>query len=132
MTFVRRQIDLNYIQTEDGGSLGELTSPSNSAVRGISIARARVPANTRSTPHWHARTEEVYFIISGEAHAFIGGQRYELGPGDALCIPTGQIHHLENNGAEPVDYLAICCPPYTDDDMIYDLSSAPSVVQNRS
>lgn len=132
MTFVRRASDLSYIQTEDGGKLLELTDPSNSAVAGFSTARAHLPANTCATPHWHKRTEEVYVIISGRAQAFIGGQRHELGPGDALCIPTGCIHYLENATSEPVDYLAICCPPYAHDDMIYELSSAPPTAPDPS
>ncbi len=132
MPFVRRTSDLNYIQAADGGKILELTSPANSAVGGISTARALLPAATRAAPHWHARTEEVYFIISGQAQAFIGGQQHELGPGDALCIPTGCIHYLENTTSEPVDYLAISCPPHADDDMIYDVSSAPSAAEDPS
>jgi mannose-6-phosphate isomerase-like protein (cupin superfamily) len=48
----------------------------------------------------HKDAEEVFTINSGSITVSLpdSGARYELGPGDALLIPPGEPHIVENNG----------------------------------
>lgn len=117
MTPVHRSVDQAYFMAPDGGRVLELLNPENSVLQTFSVARVCVEPGVRAKPHWHERTEEVYFILSGRAIAHLDDQVHELAAGDALCIPRGKIHYLENQATEPVDYLAISSPPYDDDDM---------------
>lgn len=119
MTFVHRSADKTTILARDGGSVLELINSGNSPVTSFGIARVSVAPNIKAAAHWHERTEEVYFIISGHATTHLGDQSHELGPGDAVCIPKGMIHCLENTGGTPVEYIAISSPSYDERDMFW-------------
>ena len=53
--------------TKDGSEIRELLAHRNSSIRKQSLAEARVPPGARTTPHYHPQTEEIYYILSGEA-----------------------------------------------------------------
>ena len=40
----------------------------------------------------------------------IGDRTIEIGPGDAACVPRGQIHGLENHGNVDATFLAMATP----------------------
>ncbi|HET9344559.1 MAG TPA: XRE family transcriptional regulator [Candidatus Limnocylindrales bacterium] len=42
------------------------------------------------------------YVVSGHLHVTIGFDDYELGPGDAISIPSTVPHRLVNHGKEPV------------------------------
>jgi mannose-6-phosphate isomerase-like protein (cupin superfamily) len=48
----------------------------------------------------------------------VGGQQREVGPGDAIYVPRGQRHTLENTGAEPIRLLLVCGPAFFYEDEI--------------
>lgn len=56
---------------------------------------AEVARGDRSTAfHTHERTDEWVFILSGQATAEIGDQRFEVGPNDFLGHPAGSAPHV--------------------------------------
>ena len=68
-------------------------------------AYARMPA-----PHSHDGFEETIYGLEGVTTWTIGGQEVEIGPGEAVCVPRGQIHGFENHGAVDAKFLAIATP----------------------
>src|SRR6187455_1850395 len=86
--------------TKDGSEIRELLAYRNSAIRNQSLAEARLPVGAATQEHYHARTEEIYFITHGTGRMRIEGELREVRAGDAIAIPPGQKHKLWNTGAE--------------------------------
>jgi mannose-6-phosphate isomerase-like protein (cupin superfamily) len=104
--------------TKDGSEIRELLAHRNSSIRNQSLAEARVAAGRSTAPHYHPRTEEIYYILSGVGELTIGGERRSVEPGDAIAIPPGQVHTIRNPGPEPLVFLCCCAPGYEHDDTV--------------
>jgi mannose-6-phosphate isomerase-like protein (cupin superfamily) len=98
--------------TKDGSEIRELLAHRNSAIRNQSLAEARLPVGGATQEHYHARTEEIYYITHGTGRIRIEGEVREVGVGDAIAILPGQKHKLWNTGAEPLRLLCYCAPAY--------------------
>lgn len=102
--------------TKDGSEIRELLAHRNSSIRNQSLAEARLPAGTSTQEHFHARTEEIYFITGGQGRIRIDGESRDVKPGDAIAIPPGARHKLWNTGAGTLSLLCCCAPAYEHDD----------------
>lgn len=104
--------------TKDGSEIRELLAHRNSCIRNQSLAEARVPVAGSTLPHYHPKTEEIYFITAGVGRMRIEAETCEVGPGDAIAIPPGARHQITNTGSEVLRLLCCCAPPYEHDDTI--------------
>lgn len=104
--------------TIDGSEIRELLAHRNSCIEKQSLAEARLPMGGATTPHYHSRTEEIYYILSGRGLMKIGEHQQHVGVGDAIAIPPGAIHTILNTGEEELKFLCCCAPPYEHDDTI--------------
>jgi mannose-6-phosphate isomerase-like protein (cupin superfamily) len=68
---------------------------------------ALLPAGKSFRPHYHQDMEEVFIMIRGFAKITVGEKEANTGPGDAVVIPAGAIHMMENTGREDVEYIAL-------------------------
>src|SRR5262249_47399826 len=98
--------------TKDGSEIRELLAYRNSAISNQSLAEARLAAGTSTQEHYHARTEEIYFITAGQGRMRIEGETAEVKAGDAIAIPPGKKHKLWNTGSGPLTLLCCCAPCY--------------------
>jgi mannose-6-phosphate isomerase-like protein (cupin superfamily) len=104
--------------TKDGSEIRELLAYRNSCIGAQSLAEARVASKGRTTPHFHPRTEEIYYILVGRGQMRIGDESRDVGPGDAIAIPPGAIHQITNHGSEELKFLCCCAPGYEDTDTV--------------
>lgn len=102
--------------TADGSTIRELLAHRNSAIRQQSLAEARLAPGRATTPHHHAVTEEIYYILSGSAAMTLGQETRPVGPGDAIAIPAGMRHTIRNTGSEELVFLCTCAPGYEHSD----------------
>ena len=102
--------------TKDGSEIRELLAHRNASITNQSLAEARLPVGQSTTPHFHHRTEEIYYIISGIGVMRIGEESSPVGPGDAIAIPPGLVHQITNTGEQTLVFLCCCAPPYEHDD----------------
>lgn len=98
--------------TKDGSEIRELLAYRNSVIRQQSLAEARLPVGASTQEHYHAKTEEIYFITHGAGRMRIEDEVRDVKAGDAVAIPPGQKHKLWNTGAEPLRLLCCCAPCY--------------------
>ena len=85
--------------------------------RGVSIARARLEPGI--TTRWHrlSTASERYYIIEGQGTVEIGDMEPQnVDPGDVVLIPPMCRQRITNIGSEDLVFLAICTPPFSDDD----------------
>ncbi|HUY87420.1 MAG TPA: cupin domain-containing protein [Pirellulales bacterium] len=104
--------------TMDGSEIRELLAYRNSSIRQQSLAEARVAPGQTTTPHYHPRTEEIYYILSGRGQMRIGDELRRVGPGDAIAIPPGKTHAIANDGGETLKFLCCCAPGYEHEDTV--------------
>jgi hypothetical protein len=62
-----------FFTTKDGSEIRELLSHRNSGIRHQSLAEARIAPGLTRTPHYHPKTEEIYYIVAGSGLMTIDG-----------------------------------------------------------
>lgn len=102
--------------TKDGSEIRELLAYRNSAIRNQSLAEARLPVGASTQEHYHAKTEEIYFITAGQGRMRIEEDVAEVKAGDSIAIPPGKKHKLWNTGTTPLTLLCCCAPCYEHSD----------------
>jgi len=116
MTDLSHYRDIPAYITKDGSEIRELMHPDVQGNAAQSLAEATVPPGTRTVLHRHARTEELYHITAGTGLMTLGERRFEVGPGDTVCIVPGTAHCIENTGGDPLRILCACSPAYSHGD----------------
>lgn len=104
--------------TKDTSEIRELLAYRNSEIQNQSLAEARVPPGARTIAHYHIRTEEIYYITHGSGRMTIDGEATTVEVGDAIAIPPGKIHQIENTGEETLRLLCCCSPAYEHEDTV--------------
>ena len=102
--------------TKDRSEIRELMHPAVHGNRSVSLAEATVQPGARTELHRHGTTEEIYHFVEGTGAMTLGAERFEVHPGDTVCIPPGTAHCVENTGAGPLRILCACAPAYSHDD----------------
>ena len=115
---VKNLDDVPAFTTKDGSEIRELLAHRNSAIRNQSLAEARVPVGSSTLEHYHAKTEEIYYITAGAGRMRIGIEMRDVKPGDAIAIPPGSRHKIWNTSNEPLQLLCCCAPAYEHSDTI--------------
>ena len=85
-----------------------------------SLAEATLEPDEATQRHYHRATEEIYFVLKGSGRMEVDGETRMVRPGDAVLIPAGAWHTLENNGTSELRILCCCAPPYSDADTFFE------------
>jgi mannose-6-phosphate isomerase-like protein (cupin superfamily) len=64
--------------------------------------------------HYHSNSDNLYFILEGQARVLIEGRAIEAGPGEAVFIPAGEQHDVTNLGAGPLRLIEVKAPAASD------------------
>jgi mannose-6-phosphate isomerase-like protein (cupin superfamily) len=75
------------------------------------LAIARLGPGRAIEPHVDPM-EEIYFMASGSGEMAVDEDRRQVGPGDAIWIPTGSVHGMRNNGKEECVILVVASPQW--------------------
>jgi len=62
-------------------------------------------------PHLHPGIEQVCYLLEGSAHVEVGGEKFEMAPGEACFFPADQPHLLFAT-SERAKVMVIYAPPY--------------------
>lgn len=102
--------------TKDHSEIRNILSPDNSSIRNQSLAEALLRSGQATEEHMHPRSEEIYYIQSGNGRIRIDGEERDVKPLDGIAIPPGVAHKIWNTGDEPLTFICCCSPAYTHDD----------------
>jgi mannose-6-phosphate isomerase-like protein (cupin superfamily) len=106
--------------TADGSTIRELCGLPTGGTVNQSLAEAALEPGQATDRHHHAETEEIYFVLAGSGEMELEGERAQVGPGDAVPIPSGAWHQIRNNGEEPLRFLCCCAPAYRHEDTFFE------------
>jgi quercetin dioxygenase-like cupin family protein len=77
----------------------------------VAIFEFDVPVGAKvAAGHSHDGYEETIYGLEGVLTWTIDGTSREIGPGEALLIPRGSVHHFDNCGGADAKALAIVTP----------------------
>lgn len=62
-------------------------------------------------PHAHPGIEQVCYLLEGAAHVEVGGESFELAPGEACFFPA-DVPHVFTATSERAKVMMIYAPPY--------------------
>jgi mannose-6-phosphate isomerase-like protein (cupin superfamily) len=113
---IARLSELESFTTLDGSQIRELAGPAWTAARNQSLAEATVPAGGATTEHFHHRSEEIYYFVSGRGWMRLGDAESGVAAGDCVVIPPGTRHKLWAAADSPLVLLCCCAPAYSDAD----------------
>jgi mannose-6-phosphate isomerase-like protein (cupin superfamily) len=109
---------LKSFTTLDGSQIRELAGPSWTPARHQSLAEASVPPGGETAEHYHPKTEELYYFVSGAGRMRLAEDEADVTAGDCVVIRPGVPHKLWNPGEESLVLLCCCAPAYSDDDTV--------------
>jgi len=117
MDIVNRAHAVPFI-TKDGSQIREFLAYRNSVIRKQSMAEATIAVGGTTQEHYHPKSEEIYYILSGTGRMKLDGELRDVGPFDAIAIPPGAHHKIWNTGDVPLVFLCCCAPAYENDDTV--------------
>ncbi|HOC41440.1 MAG TPA: cupin domain-containing protein [Thermoanaerobaculales bacterium] len=78
----------------------------------VAVFELSVPSAQRlaAPAHSHDHYEETIYGIEGVLTWTVDGTAFDVGPGQALCIPRGAIHRFDNHGSHDAKVLCAITP----------------------
>jgi mannose-6-phosphate isomerase-like protein (cupin superfamily) len=77
----------------------------------LSVIQERMPPGTFEARHFHSRTRQFFFILSGVAVIETEGKKEILNAHEGIEISPGVMHQIFNESEEDVEFLVISQPP---------------------
>lgn len=95
----------------------ELINPESSGCKKVSFAKLIIRAKEESRRHFHKKTEEIYYILSGIGKIIIEDQAYDVGPGHSILLPIKFRHQIQNTGEADLIFVCADAPPFDSGDV---------------
>jgi oxalate decarboxylase len=98
------------IEESDLGTITRITADEFPIPSGMSIKRIVLNPGAMRTPHWHANANELTYCVSGTSlvsvlDTFGKFTSFTVGAGEMFHIDSGSLHHIENIGEEPAEFI---------------------------
>lgn len=71
------------------------------------MRKFRMEPGGKIPKHVHPEMEHVQYVLGGRYRVGIGGDIYEVEPGDSILIPPDTPHWYENPGPEPAEFICV-------------------------
>jgi mannose-6-phosphate isomerase-like protein (cupin superfamily) len=119
LRYVRHNGTNNSVHSQDGAIVYELLSKEERDKLGFGLALRYLLPRNQAKPHYHAVTDEVYFVLSGTGLALVGEYEFEIEKGSIVHVPKGNEHALRNiDMHRKLEVLCLSTPAYSDDDFL--------------
>ena len=82
--------------------------------RHVEVVLGVIAKDGGALPHAHPGIEQVCYLLEGSARAEVGGQAFDMQPGDACFFPPDAMHVFTVTSDEPARVLVIYSPPYSE------------------
>src|ERR1044071_5255479 len=86
--------------------------------RGFKVKRIEVLPGKRLSYQKHAQRAEHWFVVGGTAKVTLDGREHTVGTGEAIDIPIGTAHRVENPGADNLIFIEVQRGNYLGEDDI--------------
>ncbi|WP_319452687.1 MULTISPECIES: cupin domain-containing protein [unclassified Mycobacterium] len=98
------------VEESDLGSIRRVTADDFPILAGMSIKRIVLNPGAMRTPHWHANANELTYCVSGTSlvsviDTYSKFASFTVSAGEMFHIDSGSLHHIENIGEEPAEFI---------------------------
>jgi oxalate decarboxylase/phosphoglucose isomerase-like protein (cupin superfamily) len=108
--FIATEADVETVAF-DWGAVRFLSEPLVTGATTGSFGVVEIAAGGGHARHNHPGSEEIIYILSGEAEQMIDDQPpVKVGPGSCIFIPDSVYHSTFNTGTEPVRAVIVYTP----------------------
>lgn len=76
----------------------------------LSVIQERVPPGAGEARHFHSKSRQYFFVLSGHATLELTDHSVRFGPGEGVHVPPGVAHRFVNAAEEAVEFLVISSP----------------------
>ena len=122
-SLVSRRNQAADVIAPDGSDIRLLIDQQHGAGR-ASLCEVTLAAGGVSRPVWHRTVEEIWYVLAGhgrvwrspEGENLESEQIVDVGPGDAVAIPTGWRFQFSADASEEIQFLCYTSPPWPDPD----------------
>jgi len=76
----------------------------------LGLVDATVPPGGGPVAHIHTRTDEAFYVLSGQVEILDGARTFIAGTGDFVFIPRGTRHRFKNTGVHGARMLFLFTP----------------------
>lgn len=113
--FVRGADVLGYSPANHTGTINRrLIGPETVGARHVEVVLGIIAKDGGALPHAHPGIEQVCYLLEGSARAEVGGEAFDMLPGDACFFPPDAMHVFTVTSDEPARVLVIYSPPYSE------------------
>ncbi len=88
-----------------------LVGPDTVGAKQLEVILGEIEVGQGAQPHLHTGIEQVCYLLQGSAHVEVGGESFELQPGEACFFPAGMTHVFTVT-SERAKVLVVYSPPY--------------------
>ncbi len=104
------------IEAQDGALVQELGTADERRKAGFGLAFGKLLSGKKANVHYHKRTEELYYMVSGDGLLWSGDSPMLITQDSLIQIPRNLEHGLQNHGKKPLEVLCISWPPFESED----------------
>ena len=90
-----------------------LIGPETVGAKQVEVLIGELERGKGALPHAHPDIEQVCYLLEGEAHVEVGGEKFELKPGEACFFPAGAMH-LFIATSPRARVMVVYAPPYAE------------------
>jgi mannose-6-phosphate isomerase-like protein (cupin superfamily) len=76
----------------------------------LSVIQESMPAGTAEGLHFHKKSQQLFYILTGTATFHIGEQIHQVSAGESIHIPQETKHLIMNETKEVLGFLVISEP----------------------
>ena len=95
----------------DGTRNFRLIGPETVGADRLELIIGEIERGKGALPHLHTGIEQACYLLEGTAHVEVGGEQFEMRPGEACFFPAG-MKHVFTVTSERVKVLVVYSPPY--------------------
>jgi len=107
---VRAYSPANHTGTRNFRLIGKETV----GAKQVEMLIGEVERGKGALPHAHPGIEQVCYLLEGAAHVEVGGEAFELKPGEACFFPA-DVPHVFTATSERAKVMVVYAPPYEED-----------------
>lgn len=85
---------------------------------GFKVKTIEVRPGQRLSYQRHARRAEHWFVVAGQGLVTLDGSNVDVWPGDAVDVPCGAAHRIQNTGPVPLVFVEVQHGDYFGEDDI--------------
>ena len=77
----------------------------------LNVIEERMPPGAKETRHRHAKAQQFFYVVKGEATLEIDGRILVLHAGEGALVPPGAAHQMQNLSQRDLEIIVTSQPP---------------------